>query len=62
LRTFQLTGGQVMNVKKKLTIALLIEPEKKLQTLLPQLIREEVSLSSPIQSTPIGFMKPPAAN
>jgi hypothetical protein len=51
-----------MNIKKKLTITLLIEPGKKLQALLPQLIREEVSLSSPTLSTPIGFMKPATAN
>jgi hypothetical protein len=62
LKSFQLTGGQIMNIKKKLTITRLIEPGKKLQALLPQLIREEVSLSSPTLSTPIGFMKPATAN
>ncbi|MCA6485278.1 MAG: ATP-binding protein, partial [Chitinophagaceae bacterium] len=62
LQGFDLTGGQIMNVKKKMTITLLIEPGRTLQELLPQLIREEVSLSSPSQPAPIGFVKPPSMN
>ena len=53
---YPVTGGQIMNVKKKLTIQLLLQPSLQAAELIHQLIKDEVALSTPERKAPIGFM------
>jgi SpoVK/Ycf46/Vps4 family AAA+-type ATPase len=55
---YPLTGGQIMNVKKKLTIQLLLQPILNKEEVLHQLVKEELTLSAPPSKTIIGFLKP----
>ena len=54
--TYPVTGGQIMNVKKKLTIQLLLQPALQASELMHQLIKDEMALSAPERKTTIGFM------
>lgn len=53
---YPVTGGQIMNVKKKLTIQLLLQPSLQAAELIHQLIKDEVALSAPERKAPIGFI------
>jgi len=55
---YPLTGGQIMNVKKKLTIQLLLQPILNKEDVLHQLVKEELTLSAPPSKPVIGFLKP----
>jgi ATP-dependent Clp protease ATP-binding subunit ClpA len=55
---YPLTGGQIMNVKKKLTIQLLLQPILNKEEVLHQLVKEELTLSAPPSKPVIGFLKP----
>lgn len=55
---YPLTGGQIMNVKKKLTIQLLLQPILNKEAILQQLVKEELTLSAPISKSVIGFIQP----
>jgi hypothetical protein len=55
---YPLTGGQIMNVKKKLTIQLLLQPMLNKEEVLHQLVKEELTLSAPPSKPVIGFLKP----
>ena len=54
---YPLTGGQIMNVKKKLTIQLLLQPILNKEEVLQQLVKEELTLSNPLSKTQIGFLQ-----
>lgn len=53
---YPVTGGQIMNVKKKLTIQLLLQPSLQAAELIHQLIKDEMALSAPERKAPIGFI------
>ena len=55
---YPLTGGQIMNIKKKLTIQLLLQPMLNKEEVLHQLVKEELTLSAPPSKPVIGFLKP----
>ena len=54
--TYPETGGQIMNVKKKLTIQLLLQPSLQAAELIHQLVKDEMALSAPERKNTIGFM------
>ena len=54
---YPLTGGQIMNVKKKLTIQLLLQPILNKEEVLQQLVKEELTLSTSPLKTQIGFLQ-----
>jgi SpoVK/Ycf46/Vps4 family AAA+-type ATPase len=54
---YPLTGGQIMNVKKKLTIQLLLQPILNKEEVLHQLVKEELTLSAPLSKAKIGFLQ-----
>ena len=53
---YPVTGGQIMNIKKKLTIQRLLQPSLQIPDLIHQLIKDEMALSAPERKTTIGFM------
>ena len=55
--SFELTGGQILNIKKKLFISSLLQSNQTIEEVLFQLCKDEFSLKNNHTSNPIGFIK-----